>query len=91
MTESPNPKPGSPSPDSPSGSRQHRDTVLLSDVPEPSAFIADTFVPHASLPNLSSVSLAACDSATTSSLKPDTAAWAMFTKRATVKPARPWP
>ena len=59
MTESPNPKPGSPSPDSPSGSRQHRDTVLLSDVPEPSAFIADTYVPHASLPNLSSVSLAA--------------------------------
>jgi len=33
--------------------------VLLSEVPEPSTFIAETSVPHVSLPNLSSLSLAA--------------------------------
>lgn len=56
MTDSSNPKPGSPSS---GGSRPHQDTVLLSDVPEPSAFLTDTNVPQVSLPNLSSVSLAA--------------------------------
>jgi serine/threonine protein kinase len=59
MTEASNPKPGFPPADSSGGSRQRQDTVLLSDVPEPSAFIAETSVPHVSLPNLSSVSLAA--------------------------------
>jgi len=59
MTESLNPKPGHPSADSSLGSGQRQDTVLLNAVAEPSAFIADTSVPHASLPNLSSVSLAA--------------------------------
>jgi serine/threonine protein kinase len=59
MAESSNPKPGSPAAEAHGGVRQHQDTVLLSDVPEPSAFLTDTSVPHVSLPNLSSVSLAA--------------------------------
>jgi serine/threonine protein kinase len=59
MAESSNPKPGLPSADSLGGSPQHQDTVLLSDIPEPSAFIAETSVPRVSLPNLSSVSLTA--------------------------------
>lgn len=59
MADSSNPKPGNSSADSSSGSRQRQDTVLLSEVPDPSAFIAETSVPHVSLPNLSSVSLAA--------------------------------
>jgi serine/threonine protein kinase len=59
MTDSSTPKSGSPSTDSPGGSRQRQDTVLLSEAPESSAFLTDTSVPQASLPNLSSVSLAA--------------------------------
>ena len=59
MAESSNAKPGLPPADSSGGSRQRQDTVLLSEVPEPSTFIADTSVPHVSLPNLSSASLAA--------------------------------
>jgi serine/threonine protein kinase len=59
MTESSIPKPGSPLTQPSGGARQRQDTVLLSDIPEPSAFIADTSVPHVSVPNLSSVSLAA--------------------------------
>jgi serine/threonine protein kinase len=59
MADSSTPKPGAPSTDSPGGSCQRQDTVLLSEVPEPSAFLTDTSVPQASLPNLSSVTLAA--------------------------------
>jgi serine/threonine protein kinase len=59
MTESSRPKPESPVTQPSGGASQRQDTVLLSDIPEPSAFIADTSVPHVSLPNLSSVSLAA--------------------------------
>jgi serine/threonine protein kinase len=59
MTEPSNPKLGSPVAETSRSSRQRQDTVLLSEVPEPSAFIADTSVPHVELPNLSSMSLAA--------------------------------
>ncbi|MGH9714910.1 MAG: serine/threonine protein kinase [Candidatus Acidiferrales bacterium] len=57
MTEPLNPKPGQP--DSPARSGQRQDTVLLSEVPEPSAFIADTSAPGVSLPSLGTANLAA--------------------------------
>ena len=59
MTEPSNPKPGSATADAPGSPRPRQDTVLLSDVPDPSALITDTAVPPVLLPNLSSVSLAA--------------------------------
>ena len=57
MTEPLNPKPGDS--DAPARSNQRQDTVLLSEVPEPSAFIADTAAPVVSLPSLGAVNLAA--------------------------------
>jgi protein kinase-like protein len=59
MTEPSNPKLGFPVADAPGSSHKRQDTVLLSDIPEPSAFIAEASVPHVSLPNLSSLTLAA--------------------------------
>jgi hypothetical protein len=57
MTDPPNPKPGQS--DAPARSRQHQDTVLLSEVPEPSVLIADTSAPGVSLPSLGTSNLAA--------------------------------
>jgi serine/threonine protein kinase len=59
MAESSNPKPRLSDPESSGGRCERQDTVLLSDVPEPSAFIRESTLPQGPLSNLSSVSLAA--------------------------------
>src|SRR3984893_3250025 len=59
MTEPSNPKPDFPVAGAPSSSHKRQDTMLLSDIPEPFAFLADTSTPHVSLANLSSMTLAA--------------------------------
>ncbi|MGA8223345.1 MAG: protein kinase [Candidatus Acidiferrales bacterium] len=59
MSEPSNPKPEFPTPKTPSGAGERHDTVLLSDVPEPSAVFADPTAQEVALPHLATASLAA--------------------------------
>jgi serine/threonine protein kinase len=59
MTNPSNSKPDSATTDRPGTPRQRHDTVLLSEIPEPSTLLTDTSVPPVLLPNLTSASLAA--------------------------------
>jgi len=59
MTEPSNPKPGFPSSEESHGAGERHDTILLSDVPEPTALFPESSAPAVALPNLSSASLAA--------------------------------
>jgi len=59
MTQPLNTKPGFPPSDEPQAGKDRHDTVLLSDVPEPSSLMNETGAAHVLLPNLSTGSLAA--------------------------------
>src|SRR5271155_979890 len=59
MSEPSKSKPGFPSSEEAHGAGEGHDTILLSDVPEPSALFAEPSAQPVSLPNLSTASLAA--------------------------------
>jgi serine/threonine protein kinase len=59
MSEPSNPKPGFPTSKASPGAGERHDTVLLSDIPEPSALFAEPAAEPVSLPHLGTASLAA--------------------------------